>query len=258
MIKNKTAVITGAARGIGQAIAKRLAKDGFATAIFDIIPRDDVVENLKVIEDIGNPMLYFQGNLTKADDRYAFVEKIKTEFGRIDILVNNAGVAPRIRADILGMSEESYDFVMGVNLKGTMFLTQIIANEMIDMVGKNMLDNPAIINIASISSYTASIARGEYCISKAGISMLTSLYADRLADEGINVYEVRPGIIKTDMTKTVTDKYDKLIAEGLLPIKRWGYPEDIAKAVSVFASGMLSYSTGDIINVDGGFHIRRL
>jgi len=181
------------------------------------------------------------------------------EFGRIDILVNNAGVAPRERKDILEMSEESFDFVVGINLKGTLFMTQKVANIMIEgLEGRDQGFNPVIVNIASLSSYTSSPNRGEYCISKAGVSMLTKLFADRLAENGINVYEVRPGIIFTDMTKVVKGKYDKLIDEGLTPIKRWGYPEDIANAVSVFCSGKLNFSTGEVINVDGGFHLKRL
>jgi NAD(P)-dependent dehydrogenase (short-subunit alcohol dehydrogenase family) len=180
-------------------------------------------------------------------------------FGRIDVLVNNAGVAPKVRMDILETTEESMDFVLGINLKGTFFLTQLVANIMVEEVKKDIGIKPIVVNISSMSAYTTSVARGEYCISKAGISMITSLYADRLSEFGINVYEIRPGIIKTDMTAVVTGKYDKLIFEdGILPIKQWGFPQDIANAVSVFCSGKLSYSTGEVINVDGGFHLRRL
>jgi len=259
MIKEKVAVVTGAARGIGHGIAKKLADDGCAIAIFDILNFDDVKDNIDEIKEKNIPVLYFQGDLTNNQDRNQFVTKIMEEYGRVDFLINNAGVAPKSRKDILETTEESYDFVMDINLKGTFFFTQKIANIMIEEKENNDLDIEAkIVNIASTSSYTSSPNRGEYCISKAGISMITKLYADRLAEYGINVYEVRPGIIYTDMTSVVKDKYDKLIEEGITPIKRWGHPEDIAKAVSVFCSGMLDFSTAEVINVDGGFHLRRL
>lgn len=203
-------------------------------------------------------MIYVQGSLGEAQDRDRLVDKVLDEFGRIDVLVNNAGVAPKVRMDILETTIESFDFVVNTNLKGTFFLTQRVANEMIKKKQKDDNYNPIIINISSMSAYTSSTSRGEYCISKAGISMVTKLFADRLAEYGINVYEIRPGIIATDMTSTVKDRYDALIEEGLLPIKRWGYPEDIAKAVWALCSGLLPYSTGEVINVDGGFHIRRL
>ena len=255
MINNKVAIITGAGRGIGQGIAKKLAADGFAIAIFDMLDPEAIAENLDQVKALGTPVLYFRGDLTKAADRTAFADKVVAEFGRIDVLVNNAGVAPRVRMDMLETTEESYDFVLNINLKGTFFFTQTIANKMIEC----KTQAGRIINIASMSSYTSSVARAEYCISKAGISMLTTLFADRLAEHDINVYEVRPGIIKTDMTATVTEKYDRLIfEEGILPIKKWGFPEDIAKAVAAFANDYLPYSTGEVINVDGGYHIRRL
>ena len=203
-------------------------------------------------------MIYVQGSLGEAQDRDRLVDKVLDEFGRIDVLVNNAGVAPKVRMDILETTIESFDFVVNTNLKGTFFLTQRVANEMIKKKQKDDNYNPIIINISSMSAYTSSTSRGEYCISKAGISMVTKLFADRLAEYGINVYEIRPGIIATDMTSTVKDRYDALIEERLLPIKRWGYPEDIAKAVWALCSGLLPYSTGEVINVDGGFHIRRL
>ncbi|MCX7796466.1 MAG: 3-ketoacyl-ACP reductase [bacterium] len=258
MIDKRTAIVTGGAKGIGNAIAQELAKDGCAIVIFDIIPQENVKENLELIKDSNVPLLYIQGNLADRDDRKRLVDTVIKEFGRIDILVNNAGVAPKERKDILEMTEESFDFVMGINLKGTLFLTQLVAKEMIRLVESGINTFPVIINISSISAYTSSTNRGEYCISKAGVSMLTKLFADRLADYGIYVYEIRPGIILTDMTSVVKEKYDKLIAEGITPIKRWGYPQDIANAVSVLCSGKLSFSTGEVINVDGGFHLRRL
>ncbi|MFW5985482.1 MAG: 3-ketoacyl-ACP reductase [Halanaerobiaceae bacterium] len=257
-MERKVAVVTGAARGIGYGIASQLADEGYGIAILDIQKKEDVSENLADLEEKGVPVYYFQGDLSKDSDRKEFCQKVMAKMGRIDVLVNNAGVAPRERNDILEMTEESFDFVMGINLKGTFFLTQRVANIMKNEVEKDSDFSPKIVNIASISSYTSSPSRGEYCMSKAGVSMLTKLFADRLAEMGINVYEVRPGIIYTDMTKEVKDKYDKLIADGLTPIKRWGYPEDIAQAVSVFCSGKLDFSTGEVINVDGGFHLRRL
>src|SRR5690554_3822846 len=259
MLDKKVAIVSGAARGIGFGIAKQLAEEGKAIAILDIIDKNKVADNIKKLEELGVPVLYYQGDLSSAADRENFCSKVLEEFGRIDILVNNAGVAPRERKDIMEMSEESFDFVVGINLKGTLFMTQKVASIMVQEVEENpALFKPLIVNIASMSAYTSSPSRGEYCISKAGISMVTKLFADRLAEEGINVYEIRPGIIFTDMTSTVRDKYDKLIAEGITPIKRWGYPEDIARAVSVLCSGKLAFSTGEVINVDGGFHLRRL
>jgi 3-oxoacyl-[acyl-carrier protein] reductase len=258
MINKKVALITGAARGIGNGIADILASEGYAIAIMDIINPKDVIENIDKIKIHGNPVLYLKGDITSDKSRKEVVDKVMSEFGRIDVLVNNAGVAPKVRMDLLETTEESIDFVLAINLKGTFFLTQLVANIMIKQ--KNDIENimPKIINISSISAYTSSTQRGEYCISKAGVSMITTLFADRLAEFGINVHEIRPGIILTDMTKKVKEKYDSLIEEGLTPIKRWGYPKDIANAVSVLCSEKLAFSTGEVINVDGGFHIRRL
>ncbi len=258
MINQKVALITGAARGIGNGIALELAKEGYAIAVMDIIDEETVAENLDKIKEFGTPFLYLTGDITSDTSRRKVVDKIIDEFGRIDVLVNNAGVAPRVRMDMLEMTEQSLDFVLDINLKGTFFLTQLVANVMIKQMQNNRELSPKIINISSISAYTSSTARAEYCISKAGVSMLTKLFADRLAEYGINVYEIRPGVIFTDMTSVVKGKYDKLIAGGLTPIKRWGYPEDIANAVSVFCSDKLNFSTGEILNVDGGFHIQRL
>ncbi len=256
MIDNKVALVTGAARGIGHGIAMKLASEGYAIAVMDVMDEASAAENIEKIREHGNRVLYIRGDITSEKSRQDTVDMILKEFGRIDVLVNNAGVAPRERKDILEMSGESFDFVMGINLKGTFFLTQLVANVMAGEVEKGL--KPRIINISSISAYTASTARGEYCISKAGISMVTKLFADRLSEYGINVYEIRPGIILTDMTTAVKGKYDRLISEGITPVKRWGYPEDIANAVSVFCSGKLDFSTGEVINVDGGFHLRRL
>ena len=259
MITNKAALITGGAKGIGLGIAMQLASEGYAVALTGRSTEEQVKEHLDKIKSFGTPVIYISGDVASDDNRKAIVQKIDSEFGRFDVLVNNAGVAPKVRMDILATTEESFDYVLDINLKGSFFLSQAVANYMVDEVQKNIGIAPIIINISSISAYTSSTARGEYCISKAGISMMTMLFADRLAEYGINVYEIRPGIIATDMTAAVKEKYDRLILEeGLLPMKRWGSPEDVANAVSVLCSGKLAYSTGEIINVDGGFHIRRL
>jgi len=258
MIDNKVAIVTGATRGIGAAIALKLAEEGYAVVAVGTRADLEVQDSINKIKNFGNPVLYVKGNIGESVDRKNIINSTLNSFGRIDVLVNNAGVAPKIRTDVLEITEESMDYVLDINLKGTFFLTQLAANIMIKETKEIEGIKPKIINISSISAYTSSTQRGEYCISKAGISMTTTLFADRLAEHGIKVYEVRPGIIYTDMTNKVEDKYTKLIEDGLTPIKRWGYPEDIANAVSVFCSDKLSFSTGEVINVDGGFHIRRL
>lgn len=258
MIDKKVAIVTGATRGIGHAIAAKLAEEGYSVAVVGTRNEDEVRESIEDIKKYGNPFVYIKANIAEEEDRKNIVQTTMNTFGRLDVLVNNAGVAPKVRMDILDMSEESMDYVLGVNLKGTFFLSQMAAKVMIEEVKSIEGIKPKIINLSSMSAYTSSTQRGEYCISKAGISMVTTLFADRLAEYGINVYEIRPGIIATDMTSKVKEKYDNLIGEGLTPIKRWGYPEDVANAVSVFCSDKLSFSTGEVINVDGGFHIRRL
>ena len=242
----KAALVTGVAGGIGFATAEKLLKEGIAVVGMDIAPQ--------MPQSLEGEFTYVQGDLSKSADREHYINTAMKKYGRIDILVNVAGVAPKVRNDILEMTEESYDFVMNINTKGTLFLTQAVANIM-----KN--DNPsnkAIVNISSMSAYTSSTSRGEYCISKAGVSMVTKLFADRLAEYGIMVNEIRHGIIATGMTDKVKAKYDALINGGLLPIKRWGQPEDIANAVWTLCNGSLPYVTGQSIDVDGGFHIRRL
>lgn len=250
----KTAIVTGCAGGIGFATVKKLTAAGMKVLGMDICPSADVTEKFM---DFGGCFKYFSGNLADSADRKALLNEARAFLGRIDILVNVAGVAPKVRNDILEMTEESYDRVMNINAKGTMFLSQIIAK---DMLSNELCDGIRgyIVNISSMSAYTSSTSRGEYCISKAGVSMVTKLFADRLAAEGILVNEIRPGIIMTGMTSTVKEKYDNLIEGGLLPIKRWGMPEDIADAVYVLCSGQLKYVTGQSIDVDGGFHIQRL
>ena len=248
----KTAIITGGAGGIGFGTAQQLVADGFNIAIFDIKDEAAISDKLTLLNEAGADTMYFRGNIAKVEDCYAFVEKVIEKYQKIDLLVNNSGVAPKVRADMLETSEESIDFVFGVNVKGTFFMSQAVARRMIEH------NDGIIVNISSISAYTSSVNRPEYCMSKSAISMMTILFADRLAAHGIRVYEIRPGVIRTDMTATVTEKYDRLIADGVFPIERWGYPEDVAKAVSAFASGAFPYSTGEIINVDGGFHLRKL
>lgn len=258
MISKKVAVITGGTRGIGFGISKIMAKEGCALALMSRSSEEKVTDSINKLKLFNSPVLYFSGSLNNANSRKTFCDMILKHFGRIDFLVNNAGVAPKERKDILEISENDYDFVMDINLKGTFFFTQLVANIMIKYLKDGIKIDPKIINISSNSAYTASINRGEYCISKAGISMITNLFAVRLAGLGINVYEIRPGIIQTDMTGVVKNKYEKMIKEGLTPIRRWGYPEDIAKAVKAICSGCFDFSTGEIINIDGGFHLRSL
>lgn len=258
--KNRSvALVTGGSRGIGRGIAEILSLHGFDIVIAGSSSADAGKDVVEQCTRNGAQAFYIKGDISITGDRLKIADEIRNKFGRIDLLVNNAGVAPKERIDILKASEESYDRVMNINIKGPYFLTQIISNWMIELqkqLGSGY--NPKIINIGSLSSYASSPARGEYCISKAGVSMMTSLYADRLSEYGINVYEIRPGIIATDMTDKVKDKYDAMIAGGITPIKRWGKPEDIAKAVLAVAQDFFPFSTGEIINVDGGFHIWRL
>lgn len=250
----KTAIVTGGSRGIGYAAARRLIDDGNNVVIMHAHESPEIKENL---ERLKGSFISVLGDITSRDDRERCVKTALDEYGRIDILVNNAGVAPLQRADLLEMTEESFDRVISVNLKAAMFLTQLVAKQMISQPPFES-GRGTVINIASVSSDTVSLNRGEYCVSKAGLSMLTKLFAARLAEEGIYVFELRPGIIETDLTAGVKEKYDTLLEGGLCPIRRWGQPEDVAKAVSMLCSGYLPYSTGEVINIDGGFHISRL
>lgn len=258
------AIVTGGSRGIGKGIAKELAGLGYAVVVNfygfrDNQPNDTTArQTQREIRESGGICEICQGDVAGEQDRGALVDFVREKFSRCDMLVNNAGVAPLQRRDILESTEESYDRVMNINLKGPYFLTQRVANWMIEQTKTHSDRSFRICNISSISSYTSSPSRGEYCLSKAGISMMTRLYADRLASYGIGVFEVCPGLVRTDMTSAVREQYDTLIADGLTPIKRWGYPEDIAKAVGAIAQGRLDFSTGQVIHVDGGFHIRRL
>ena len=252
------ALITGAGRGIGYGIATQLAENNYNLVIDDVHEEAAVQKAMDDLKAKGATVLYVQADISKADQRTEMISQIRATFGRLDLLVNNAGVAPKVRLDILDATEESYDRVMTINLKGPYFLTQLVAGWMIEQKKADDTLTPKIVNISSMSAFTSSPSRGEYCISKAGVSMMTKLYADRLAEFNIPVYEIRPGVILTDMTSVVKEKYDKLIAEGLTPIKRWGYPEDIAKAVVAMALNYFPFSTGEVIHVDGGFHIQRL
>ena len=239
----KTAIVTGAASGIGLAIAKKFAENGYHVYGMSRRESGPSFENFT----------YISGDISNTADR----ERLVAAAGKIDVLVNSAGVAPKVRADLLDMTEESYDYCMDINTRGAFFLTQLVAKKMLENEEINGIRG-YICSVSSISAYTSSVNRGEYCISKAGLSMVTTLFADRLAEYGIPVNEVRPGIIATDMTSKVQEKYDNLISGGLLPISRWGQPEDIAAAVWTLCNGSLPYMTGQVINTDGGFHLRRL
>lgn len=242
----KIAIVTGVLGGIGKESALALGRAGFG------IVGMDVVESPDLGDFMGYEFTYVKGDLSKEADRRMLVDTAK-EKGELAVLVNVAGVAPKVRRDILEMTEESYDFVMGINTKGTLFLTQLVANEMVKQA-----TGGSIVNISSCSAYTSSTSRGEYCISKAGVSMITKLFADRLAGENITVNEICPGIIATGMTAAVKEKYDNLIAGGLVPLGRWGMPDDIAKAVVALCDGTFGYTTGQSFILDGGMHIRKL
>jgi 3-oxoacyl-[acyl-carrier protein] reductase len=254
----RAALVTGAGRGIGRGIALGLAERGWAMVVNYRSDAEAATETARLVAQAGGRGAAVQADISDLADRARLVAGTLEQFGRIDLLVNNAGIAPRQRVDILEVSETSYDEVMAVNLKGPFFLTQRVATAMIGLIEAGTVERPKIVNVGSLSAYTSSPSRGEYCLSKAGVAMMTALYADRLAGYGIHVYEVRPGIIATDMTRVVGKKYDDLIAEGLTPIRRWGQPDDVARAVVAIAEEYLPFSTGEVINVDGGFHLRRL
>ncbi|GHV37922.1 3-ketoacyl-ACP reductase [Spirochaetia bacterium] len=252
----KTALITGGRRGIGRAIAARLSRDGF-NVVINGVTSPAAADHFEDISCHGGEYLYVRADVSDPAGRQFLIDETLNRFGAIHVLVNNAGIAPRTRTDLLEMSEESFDEVLEVNAKSNMFLTQAAAKQMLKqpVEGKK---RGTIINISSCSAAVSSPNRGEYCVSKAAVSMLTLLFADRLAAEGILVHEIRPGVIATDMTSGVKEKYDQLIEAGAFPLARWGSPEDIAAAVSAFAGDDFLYTTGNFIDVDGGFHIRRL
>ncbi len=258
---NPVALVTGASRGIGRGIALELARQQTHDIVINYAGNEAAAnacqaECAVLLGKRGRAVIQ-QADISSASDRQRLVEFVRSEFGRLDLLVNNAGVAPDVRADLLDAGEESFDRLIAINLKGPYFLTQLAAKLMIESSQK--ADFPrSIVNITSISAYTASTNRGDYCVAKAGLAMMTQLYAARLAEHCIGVFEIRPGIIETDMTGPVKEKYDKLFAEGLAPINRWGQPSDIARSVIAVARGFFPYSTGQVFNVDGGFHLRTL
>jgi 3-oxoacyl-[acyl-carrier protein] reductase len=266
---NSVALITGASRGIGRGIAVELARTGWDPVINFVrdamAARSTAAECERVATIAGRVIRaeICQADIATSEGRAKLLQFTKEKLGRLDLLVNNAGVAPEQRSDLLETTDASFDRVLTTNLKGPYFLTQSAARWMIEQAGggKDAATNPAcprIVFITSVSAYTASINRGEYCVAKAGLSMVAQLFAVRLASHGIHVYEVRPGIIATDMTGPVKEQYDRLISDGLTPIRRWGQPDDVGKAVAAIAQGALPFSTGQVIDVDGGFHIRTL
>lgn len=255
------ALITGSSRGIGRGIAIELASAGTHDIVVNYAGNEAAArECQQLCQDAGKGQIRVEiakGDISSSQDRAGLVDFVKQKFGRLDLLVNNAGVAPNVRADILEAGEESFDRLVSINLKGPYFLTQLASALMRESAPLEGVLK-AVVTVSSMSSYTASVNRGDYCITKAGLSMMTKLYAARLAEFGINVYEIQPGIIATDMTGTVKEKYDKLFSEGITPICRWGQPSDIGKCVVSIAKGLFPYSTGQVFKVDGGFHIQRL
>lgn len=243
------AVITGGSRGIGFGIAKELLKDDY-TVVLTARSKSDDVSALE--KEYGDRVVFVACDISDEAEVNNLVVKVNESFGKIDLLVNNAGVAPKVRKDILEITREDFDYVVDINLKGTFFVTQ----SLVPLLTAN--EKSRIVNISSMSAYTASVNRGEYCVSKAGISMLTKLFAARLAEYGVSVIEIRPGIIETDMTAKVKEKYDALIADGITPIKRMGTPEDIGKCVVSIAKGNFDFCTGTVIDCDGGFNVRSL
>lgn len=252
------ALITGGSRGIGLGIAEHLAQAGFNLAINGIRHETAVADVLATLRALNSEVIYCPGSIADANARAGILNSVKAHFGQLNVLVNNAGIAPTVRADVLEATEESFDTVLTTNLKGPYFLTQAVARWMIEQKTQNADFQGMIINISSISATVASVNRGDYCISKAGLGMMTQLFAVRLGEVAIPVYEVRPGIIKTDMTAGVTTKYDTLIANGLTVQPRWGLPDDVGRAVAAIAGGGFPYSTGQVFMIDGGMTLGRL
>jgi NAD(P)-dependent dehydrogenase (short-subunit alcohol dehydrogenase family) len=255
---NDVALITGGTRGIGLGIAEALAEEGYDLALCGRRDETAVSEVLDELRDRGTEVFYVSSDISDELDREGLVENVRAHYGRLHVLVNNAGVAPRERNDLLDATEESFDRVLGINLKGPYFLTQRVANWMVDQHRQENSFQGCVINITSISSTVASPDRGEYCVSKAGLTMMTKLWSVRLSEFDIPVYEVRPGIIRTDMTSGVEEKYDRLIEEGLMLQDRWGEPEDVGKAAAMLTRGDLPYSTGQVVMVEGGMTVDRL
>lgn len=258
MSKSPVALITGGARGIGLGIARSLGAAGYRLAVNGVRSEEHVEETLAELKATAPDVVYCQGDVSVAADRSTIVDRVRGEFGRLDVLINNAGITSPGRKDILEAEEESFDRVFGVNLKGPFFLTKLCANWMVEEQQGGMKLVPAIVNISSISAEFVSVNRGDYCLTKAATGMATKLWAARLAEFGIPVYEVQPGVIRSDMTSGVTEKYDRLIAEGLTLEPRWGETEDVGRAVSALVRGEIPYATGQVLYVDGGMRIRRL
>jgi NAD(P)-dependent dehydrogenase (short-subunit alcohol dehydrogenase family) len=254
----KTAIITGGGRGIGFGISAALASEGYQLVIAGVRAADQVADALAELKSKAPAVHYVQADISIAADRAKLIEETKKTFGRLDVLVNNAGVAPSVRADILEAGEESFDRLISINLKGPYFLTQLAAKMMIEQRKTEPGFRGKVISVSSVSATVVSTNRGDYCISKAGVAMATQLWAARLAEFGIDVYEVRPGVIATDMTAGVKEKYDALFAGGLTLEQRWGQPADVGRAVAMLARGDLPYATGQVINIDGGLTQRRL
>ncbi len=258
MTDKPVALVTGSSRGIGRGIALGLGQNGYAVVVNYFRSPAAAEQVVADIESAGGQALAVRGDVGSADDRAGLVGQTCDRFGRLDVFVNNAGITSQGRKDLLDATEESWDVVFDTNLKGPFFLAQLAANRMIAAIKAGEITRGTIINVSSISAYTVSTNRADYCMAKAAMGMMTLLLADRLAEEQIRVYEVCPGVVESDMTAPVKGKYDKLIAEGLTPIRRWGTPEDVARAVVALSTDAFPFSTGDRINVDGGFHIRRL
>lgn len=254
----KVALITGGTRGIGLGIAKKLAQEGIDLALNGVRPESDVLKVLDELRKSGVRVEYFPGNIAEKSDRESIVAGIKEQFGTLNFLVNNAGVAPRVRADVLEVAEEDFDHLMDINMKGTFFLTQAMANWMAEMRESNPESTLSIVNITSVSARLASINRVAYCMAKAGLSMMSQVLAVRLAEFDIPVYEIQPGVIETDMTEKVKGTYQERIQSGLTLEPRMGKPEDIGKVVAALLRGDLPYATGQIITVDGGLMVGRL
>ena len=258
MSESPVALVTGGSRGIGRGIAIGLGAAGYDVVVNYATRPDAAEEVVGQIAAAGSRAVAAKGNVGAAEDRQGLVRTALEAFGRLDVLVNNAGITSQGRKDVLEATEESWDLVFDTNLKGPFFLSQLAANEMIRLIGQGAIPGGKIINISSVSAWAVSTNRADYCMTKAAIGMMTKLFAARLADEKIGVFEICPGVIASDMTAPVKEKYDRLIAEGLWPIRRWGQPDDVAKAVLAIISECFPFSTGDRFNVDGGLHIRTL
>jgi NAD(P)-dependent dehydrogenase (short-subunit alcohol dehydrogenase family) len=256
--EKRVALVTGGSRGLGLGIARSLADDGFDLAINGLRDEAQVADALDTLRKVGSVVHYCRGDVARTGDRQAIIDSVRSKFDRLDVLVNNAGVAPLVRTDILEATEESYDRVMGINLKGPYFLTQLAAKWMVEQKNSDSAFRGVVINVTSVNATEASINRGEYSLSKAGMAMATQLWACRLAEFGIPVFEVRPGIISVGMSMQVKEKYERLIENGLTVENRWGKPEDVGRAVAMLARGGLTYATGNVLKIDGGLTIRRL